>query len=237
MKRQLFLESLTALVLVCLFFQTGVCNANGTLLNPPELQALIKKMQKRFDRVRAFKADFKQETYSGAAQLTTSGKGKLYIKKPRMMRWDYSEPERQSFVTDGKTTWLYIPAEKRILIDDARHFFDSPLVKSFLDGPKNLKKYFKVRAKRDSNYKGFVLILTPGKQNKQLEIEKIKIWVKKGRYQIEAVETKDYMGNRNKVTLENIEVKETLPDGLFKLTVPGGVVVERNVDSGIAPQK
>ncbi len=237
MKRQPFVKFLAALAFLCLFFQTGVCNANGILLKLPELQTLIKKMQRRFDRVHAFEADFKQETYSGAAQLTTSGKGKLYIKKPRMMRWDYSEPERQSFVTDGKTTWLYIPAEKRILVDDARHFFDSPLVKSFLDGPKNLKKYFKVRAKRDSNYKGFVLILTPGKENKQLEIEKIKIWVKKDLYQIEAVETRDYMGNRNKVTLENIKVKKTLPDDLFKLTVPGGVVVEKNVDSEVLPQK
>ncbi len=197
------------------------------------LQSLVDKMQKRFDAVPAFRADFIQETYSESVQLSTTGKGKLYIQKPRSMRWDYTEPEKQSFVTDGKKTWLYIPSEKRILIDDAKHFFDSPLVKSFLDGPKNLTKYFKLEAKRGKNYPGFVLKLAPRPEEKELEIEEIRVWVEPRNYQIEAIETKDYLGNRNKVKLENIEVVEKLPDNLFTLIVPPGVTIERNVTGNL----
>ncbi len=235
MKQKAIIGLLTVLILSS-YFYISTCVAGEATSRHVNLQSLIARMQKRFDEVPAFKADFVQETFSGAVQLTSSGKGKLYIKKPRMMRWDYVEPERQSFVTDGKTTWLYIPSEKRIFIDDARNFFDSPLVKSFLDGPASLAKYFKVKAVRDKKKKGFILTLIPRKRDEQVEIEKIRIWVEAGSYQIKAVETQDYMGNKNKVRLENIRALKTLPNTLFTLVVPRGVIVERRMTTQMPPQ-
>ncbi len=84
------------------------------------LDTVIRSMQQHFDTVQTLKADFDQETFSGAVRLQTHGEGKIYLKKPKMMRWDYIKPEKQSFVTDGIKAWLYIPSEKRILLDDAK---------------------------------------------------------------------------------------------------------------------
>ena len=219
---------------ICFFFiESGT--AKTSTRKSVNLRTLINKMQKRFDEVLAFQADFIQETYSGATQLTSTGKGKLYLQKPRMMRWDYTEPEPQSFVTDRAKTWLYIPSEKKILLDDAKHFFDSPLVKSFLDGPKNLTKYFKVEVEKGVNYAGYILKLVPRNQKEQFDVEEIRLWVNNRQYQIETVETKDYLGNRNKVKLMNIKVVKELPTDLFTLIVPKGVIVERNVVNDSTP--
>ena len=32
------------------------------------------------------------------------------------MRWDYTEPERKQFVSDGTKIYFYIPADKQVIV-------------------------------------------------------------------------------------------------------------------------
>ncbi len=217
-------------ILTCIaVFTTAIAGLKKPKTQDKCLRKIIERMQHRFDKVHAFQADFVQKSYSGAVQMTTIGKGKLYLQKPKMMRWDYTDPEPQSFVTDGIKTWLYIPSEKKILIDDAKKFFNSPMVKSFLDGPQNFTKYFEVIVGNKPDSQDIVLVLIPKARDSNVDVEQITLWVSRNDYQIKTIETKDYLGNRNKVTLVNIKVLPKLPRSLFTLTVPSGVTVETKV--------
>jgi outer membrane lipoprotein carrier protein len=81
------------------------------------------------------------ETYNGAG-IQRRESGTLKLKKPGKMRWDYQEPQKKLFVSDGKTAWFYVPGEQQARraavkkLDDLR----SPL--QYLLGKTKLEKEF-----------------------------------------------------------------------------------------------
>ena len=100
--------------------------------------ALADRVDAYYNRLRTLKADF-VEIYRGAG-MERRESGTLWLKKPGKMRWDYRQPQAKLFLTDGKTAWLYLPAERQARrapvkqLDDLR----SPL--RYLLGKTRLRK-------------------------------------------------------------------------------------------------
>jgi outer membrane lipoprotein carrier protein len=104
----------------------------------PSVSTVAHQVDERYNHLQTLEADF-TEIYQGAgAQREESGK--LWLKKPGKMRWEYRSPEEKLFVADGHDGWLYLPAEKQARkssmqsLDDLR----SPL--AFLLGKTKLEK-------------------------------------------------------------------------------------------------
>lgn len=81
------------------------------------------------------------ETYRGAGMQRVES-GTLKLKKPGRMRWDYQEPQRKLFVSDGKTAWFYVPGEQQVRKSSVKKLDDlrSPL--QYLLGKTKLEKEF-----------------------------------------------------------------------------------------------
>lgn len=52
-------------------------------------------------------ASFRQDVYDEAGALIETSRGTLSVQRPGRFSWVYSEPYRQTIVSDGKTLWLY----------------------------------------------------------------------------------------------------------------------------------
>jgi outer membrane lipoprotein carrier protein len=72
--------------------------------------------------------------------MDRSESGTLWLKKNGKMRWDYRSPEEKLFIDDGRTGWLYLPAEKQVRKSAMKNLDDlrSPL--AFLLGKTKLEK-------------------------------------------------------------------------------------------------
>ncbi len=105
-----------------------------------DVQAVAKRVDAHYNRLRTLEADF-VETYTGVG-VTRTESGTLVLKRPGRMRWDYREPREKLFITDGKTAWFYIPGERQAQkiplkkLDDLR----SPI--AYLLGRTRLEKEF-----------------------------------------------------------------------------------------------
>jgi outer membrane lipoprotein carrier protein len=76
------------------------------------LDAVLKAAEARYNRASSLEVLFREEyTAVGHARRTESGK--LVLRKPGRMRWEYSSPKGKLIVGDGKTLWMYTPAENR----------------------------------------------------------------------------------------------------------------------------
>lgn len=101
---------------------------------------LARAVDARYNNLRAFAADF-TEIYNGAG-IVRNESGRLWLKKPGMMRWEYTSPRAKLFVTDGKTAYFYVVGEQQARraplkkLDDLR----SPL--RYLLGRTKLQKEF-----------------------------------------------------------------------------------------------
>jgi len=104
------------------------------------LTELASKVDKHYNNLKSMRAQF-TEIYSGAGTSRTES-GTLWLKQPGKMRWEYAEPRKKLFVSDGKMAWFYVPGEQQARkapvskIDDIR----SPL--RFLLGKTKLLKEF-----------------------------------------------------------------------------------------------
>jgi outer membrane lipoprotein carrier protein len=106
----------------------------------PSVHDLAKAVDSHYNDLRSAEADF-TESYRGAG-MTRAESGRLWLKRPGKMRWEYQQPREKLFLSDGKTAWFYVPGERQARkaavtrLDDLR----SPL--RFLLGKTRLEKEF-----------------------------------------------------------------------------------------------
>ena len=129
---------------------TGVLLISAMFVGPasaaesaPEIEDLLTRMGEAYSVVESFEADFVQ-TSSGMSYATPLvQKGVLAVERPQKMHWDFREPTRQQYISDGSTFWWVDHSAKtttvyRKMDSVLKHFFD------LLTGMKNVKQDFKL---------------------------------------------------------------------------------------------
>jgi outer membrane lipoprotein carrier protein len=105
----------------------------------PELAAAL---QKRYDGIKDFSADFIHAYEGGVLRKQITERGKLLIKKPGKMRWEYTAPEQKLFVSDGVKMYSYIPQDKQVIVSSVPAADDATTPTLFLAGKGNLTRDF-----------------------------------------------------------------------------------------------
>jgi outer membrane lipoprotein carrier protein len=211
----------TAISTLTVLFSAILAAESGAAVS---LQEILDKVQTRYQSLQAYTALFKQVTTSAASSLTTEASGRLYYQKPRQMRWDYDTPEAQTFVVNQQLAWLYVPVEKQISLFDAKALLSSPLSRTFFDGVFELKKQFHVELDhKQTSQASAILLLTP--RTEDPNIQSLRLQIDLTSFQIISLETKDALGNTNRITLESQKEKPQLDATLFRLDIPPATAV------------
>lgn len=95
------------------FFVKALC-LFALLLLPLEardLREVLKSVEQRYNKAQSLEVQFNQQFTSQGRRRDESGK--LSLRKPGRMRWEYSKPAGKLFVSDGKSVWFYSPATGR----------------------------------------------------------------------------------------------------------------------------
>src|SRR5262245_62112706 len=124
-------------------------------------EELAKALQARYQGVHDFTADFVQTYRGGVLRTETRERGTVAVKKPGLMRWIYTSPERKEFVSDGQKMYAYIPQDRQVTVSDVPMDNQAPTPILFLAGKGDLVKDF-AAAQAESPVAGAVgLKLTP----------------------------------------------------------------------------
>lgn len=189
------------------------------------LNEIVDRVQERYEKTKNFQADFTQTSILKSVKQKQVSKGKVFIKKPGMMRWEYKEPEEQLIISDGKVVWLYAPIDKQVMMNsisgDAG--FQSPNL--FLSGSGNLRDTFNIELEDEGTalQPQYLLKLTPKKL--QPNMTRLVIGVNAIDFNIESSTIYDIYGNQTMVSFLNMEINKDMPDDKFHFEVPQGVRV------------
>jgi outer membrane lipoprotein carrier protein len=104
--------------------------------------ALAVALQKKYDLIKDFSTDFVHEYRGGVLKRQLREKGRLFIKKPGKMRWEYTSPETKLFVSDGRRIYYYIPADKQVIVSAVPEDDAPAAAVMFLAGRGNLTRDF-----------------------------------------------------------------------------------------------
>jgi outer membrane lipoprotein carrier protein len=186
------------------------------------------KIQKAYEGIATYEADFKQDYTMKAFGDKKSQSGHVTFMKPGKMRWEYNEPKENVVVSDGVTLWSYIAAEKsarKMLVKDSQ----TPAALSFLTGKGDLSKEFNLELVDPVVLKyegGYVLKATPKVATSLYKY--VLFYVEGTKFHVTRVLIVDDQDNRNKFDFTAAKVNLKYDDSKFTWTPPAGVTVTSN---------
>jgi len=106
------------------------------------LNTLLGKVESRYNQAKTLEVLF-IESYTPPGKAVRTESGKLTLRKPGRMRWDYQQPPGKLFVSDGKNLWLYTPMDNRAEKMKLQESEDMRAPLAFLLGKLNFEKEFR----------------------------------------------------------------------------------------------
>ncbi len=95
--------------------------------------------------MRDFSADFEHIYEGGVLRKKLTERGTLLVKKPGMMRWVYTSPEKKEFVSNGRTLYSYVPADRQVIVSTVPPADEASSPAMFLAGKGNIQRDFTPR--------------------------------------------------------------------------------------------
>jgi outer membrane lipoprotein carrier protein len=199
------------------------------LLLPPLIRAqsaneMVAALEQKYDSLKSFSASFEQRFENGEQALDESGR--LVIRKPGKMYWEYSQPATKYFVVNGKRSWFYVPRDKQVVVTDLEGETSTPLLLLF--GQANLAQDFIVEEETETppTVQGdWMLRLTP--RVPEGEYAYILLEVDPASRLISRLTVVDPIGGRNRYSFSDFREDVKAPDQLFKLKLPSDVEIIR----------
>jgi outer membrane lipoprotein carrier protein len=182
-------------------------------------EALARRIEERQRNIQDLQGRFTQTYRSGVLGRDVVERGTVSIKRPGRMRWEYRDPEAKTFVSDGKSFYFYVPADKQVIVRDQA---DSRGVTAMLlSGRVEILNQFDVGLEASPGG-GARLRLSPRKPDG--EVDRIYLDVD-ATDRIRTIEILDPQGNRSRFDFQDLRENVGLPDRLFHFEVPRGVEV------------
>ncbi|HEU0121254.1 MAG TPA: outer membrane lipoprotein chaperone LolA [Bryobacteraceae bacterium] len=77
-----------------------------------DLTRVLKSVETRYNTVKTLEMDF-DLTYIAPNNARRTESGRLFLRKPGRMRWEYTKPDGKLFVSNGTDYWYYSPVSRR----------------------------------------------------------------------------------------------------------------------------
>lgn len=233
------LSYLLVLFFLCFYTESGNASSPATDQENPEKLAL--QLQEKLTALESLQFDFEQATLTGGRERKGDGQATFYrpldnktkaLSQSPIMRWDYTAPDKQVIINNGKTLTFYTQKDQQMIITPTTNLEDD-ITYRLLSGTGTIQSDFeaKVASSRFHFSAGSgvqALRLIPRKE--QGQVKEIHVWFD-GEFFIRHLIIEDYFDSVTKLTFYNIEadpLKNTDPitiQTLFAFTPPAGTEI------------
>jgi len=203
----------------------------GSLSTLPALAAtdpilLARQLQQTYEKTSSFQADFTQTTSIQLSNRQRQGQGSMEILKPGLMRWDYTQPDHQVFICDGKTMTMYFAQSSQQIVMEAREYLQSDVTYSFFVGTGDILRDFEPRLPGSDYCCGESpdLMLYPRVEHGQ--VEHLELWLN-DRHLVRRMKIFDHFGSVTELNFTNIRLNQPVDRQVFKFDPPPGTEIVR----------
>ena len=186
------------------------------------LDQILGRVEKNYTG-KSFQAEFVQESTIKAMDIVDFASGKIFVRYPGMMRWEYEKPEKQTIITDGHKLWIYRPSDNQVLTGSAPAFFSDGKGASFLSDIKLIRQKFRISLEDSKEDFFYELKLQP--LEKKLDVTDIRLAVTKKTFTVIRIITYNSYGDENRIEFANHQFDVKLEDSLFSFRIPPGADV------------
>ena len=217
------LQRLSTAVLVAYLVTQPVARGHAADTDAAEL---ARSLQTKYDAIKDFSADFVHVYQGGVLRKQITERGRVLIKKPGKMRWNYTTPEEKLFVSDGVKIYSYIPQDKQVIVGTVPQNDQATTPAMFLAGKGNLTRDFTpsiVDLPPSLPAGSRVLKLVP--TSPQRDYDWVVLALDPVSLAIRGLATVDAQGGQSSLSFNNLKENTGLADKEFAFTIPRGVDV------------
>ena len=195
-----------------------------------EVREVMKRLQARYEKTKDLQADFTQKTTIEGFERPMTSSGKVYIKKPGRLRWNYLEPSTEDIYVDREDVKVYVPEHKQVLVGKLTHMAASRAPLELLQGAAKLDASFDAEptSGKGRGVGGIRLVtLIPKTREGDVHgtVQKIVVEVCPKTYFIRSLSLHEMSGNVSNFEFSSLQSNIGLDDDLFVPKFPPDVEV------------
>jgi len=203
-----------------------------------EVQEVVKQIQARYEKTKDLQADFTQKTRIEGFERPVTSSGRVYIKKPGRLRWDYLEPANEEIYVNHDDVKVYVPEHKQVLIGKLTQMAASKAPLELLQGAAKLSESFEVeptpgKERGLGGIRRIALLPKAKDQESTRSLQRIVVEVFPKTYFIRTVSLHEISGNVATFEFSGLKPNVGLGPELFDFKAPPDVeIVKAPVLSG-----
>ena len=195
-----------------------------------EVREVVKQLQARYEKTKDLQADFTQKTMIEGFERSIASSGKVYIKKPGRLRWNYLDPSVEDIYVNRDDVKVYVPEHKQVLVGKLTQMAASKAPLELLLGAAKLEESFDIEPTpgKGRGVGGIrLLTLLPKSQEGEAgrSLQRIVLEVFPKTYFIRTISLYEVSGNVASFEFSSLQSNVGLGDALFNLKLPDGVEV------------
>ncbi len=195
-----------------------------------EVREVMKRLQARYEKTKDLQADFTQKTTIEGFERPMTSSGKLYIKKPGRLRWNYLDPSTEDIYVQGDDLKVYVPEHKQVLVGKLTNMAASRAPLELLQGAAKLDASFDAEPTpgKGRGVGGIRLVtLVPKSRDGEVHgtVQKIVVEVFPKTYFIRSLSLYEASGNVSNFEFSSLQSNLGLDDDLFVPKFPPDVEV------------
>jgi outer membrane lipoprotein carrier protein len=201
-------------------------------INPKEakeIKEVVKKLQARYEHTRDLQADFTQTTQIEGFATPITSSGRVYIKKPGHLRWDYLDPNVEEIYVNKNDVMMYVPEHKQVLVGKLTQMAASQAPLQLLQGAAKLEEEFEVEPVVAGRGEGGLPVITLLPRSSEPEsvrtVMKIVLALQPKTHFIKTVAIHEISGNISRFEFSHLKPNSGLQNTMFEFQVPEGVEV------------
>ncbi len=202
------------------------CQGTGQARDRLDAESVARHVQENYETAQGMSADFTQVTTLKLSRRQRQGSGRVILRKPGLMRWDYYSPDRQVLISNGTTLTMYFEKSHQLITSPAREYLQSDVTYGFFTGTGDILRDFIVsfadgaRFARDTAY---LLKLVPKQQ--QPQVAQLYLWVNAPDFLIQRLQIIDHFNTVTDLSFSNIRMYAIgdaagIDAGLFEFSPP-----------------
>jgi outer membrane lipoprotein carrier protein len=217
------LRTVAAAIPIASFLGFGVGLGHASGQPTPSAQEVATSIQRKYDTIRDFSADFVHTHEGGVLKRKRVERGTLLVKKPGKMRWTYRAPDEKVFVSDGVRLIQYFPDENRALVSEVPD--DDQAAVLFLAGRGNLTRDFNVSFGEGAGDTASAWTLRLEPRKPQPEYDWLEITAARNTLGLQSLTVAEKQGSRSTFVFSNFKENTGLADKTFAFSIPRGAEV------------
>ncbi len=188
-------------------------------------EELQQALQGRYESMLDLTADFTQTYEGGVLRSRLVESGRVQLKIPGKMRWDYQEPEHKLMVSDGEQMFMYFPDDEQVMVFAVPSVDQGTTPALILAGIGNFVNDFTaaIDTVQDVPPDSYVLRLTPTRA--EADFEFLTVVLDARSLTITRLMAYDLQGGTSTFFFSNLQENLYLPDTPFTFEIPRGTEI------------